>query len=294
MSRTIDRCLVAVAASLVTWVAVRSGTLESNESPATSLRSAATANANPATNPATDPAAGDPSSGQPLPSAGGQAPAPPSTAASNGPRAEFAAVRFGPLTEEEIDRCLTVAEAIDPNQAQALRDLRLLSEQKFLDGLRSSPRLRSLARLMREDPNAYNLKLVELRNRKVVAELSAQLQTAVARGDSPEAIDALATRLRPVLLLQEAFLYRARRAEADALKRQLVELEAALSDDLLTVDERVDRLVRDLIDKATPAQDAAGSGAHSDSGAGPGPGSSSGTAPTIASPAPRASGSPGG
>lgn len=269
MSRIVDRCLIATAASLLTFVAVQS----SGERPIDASTELAPApfwlRAHAA--------AQDGAASTPPASTSQSAPTTASTSNASDPPARvfLESVRFGPLTEDEIDRCLLVAEAINPAQARDLKHLRRLDEEKFRRGLEGSPRLRSLARLMREDPIAYDRKLLELRNRKNVANLTKRLTTAIRDGAPEEQIATLTRQLRMDLMLQEAFTMLSRRAQLDAMRRQADDLEARINADLVTAEQRVDERLQEILDQAVPAVDETAD-----------PGTGSGASPAIANPGP--------
>ena len=146
--------------------------------------------------------------------------------------------RAGPLTEEEIDRCLMVARDIDPPLHDGLLTLRDADPEEFRRRLASSHRLRFLAGLSRDEPHLYELKLIELRTDREVARLSEELRAAAERDDAV-AVGTLRPQLVAQMRVQQAFVLLARRQALDRMRERLESLERAYQQDVSTVDDRI-------------------------------------------------------
>lgn len=155
--------------------------------------------------------------------------------------------RPAPLTEDEIDRCLVVAQDIDPPLYDGLMALREADPAEFRERLARSQRLRFLANLRQDEPHLYELKLIELRTDREVARLSEELRAAAGREDQSR-VESLKPKLIAQMRMQQAFILLARKQTLDRMREKLEELERAYQEDLSTVDERImaeiDRLVR--------------------------------------------------
>lgn len=89
------------------------------------------------------------------------------------------------LSPAFVDRCLEVADDLDPQFAQELRSLCELDPAEFERVIRKQgPRLTGLAELKASDPDLYKLKLVELRVDQMVQDLARELR--YTRRDAPE------------------------------------------------------------------------------------------------------------
>lgn len=241
MSRLIDRCLMLAAGGLLGFAAAREVGLVSSPASAPAPAEAVTAAS----------AAPDP----------GTPDAPPRGDRRRGGAREMEALvgevvnlrpspggrRNGPLTEDEIDRCLVVARDIDPPLYDGLMALREADPDEFRSRLARSSRLRFLADLRQDEPHLYELKLIELRTDREVARLSEELRSAAVRGDA-DRVESLCPRLVAQMRMQQAFILLARKQTLDRSRERLEELERAYQEDLSTVDERiaaiVDRLAR--------------------------------------------------
>jgi len=144
----------------------------------------------------------------------------------------------GPLTEEEIDACLVVAEDVNPDLHRGLLALREADPDEFRRRLATSERLRFLAELRADEPHLYELKMIELRTDREVERLSDQLRAAAARGDA-RAIDALRPQLVTQMRMQQAFILLARKQALDRMREKLESFDRRYQQDLATVDERI-------------------------------------------------------
>jgi hypothetical protein len=244
MSRLIDRCLMLAAGGLLGFAAVRAADPPA-ESAAPAGIVAAAAPASPAS--------------------------PPSARSGRDPemealvdqvvrlRPERDRRRLGPLSVDEIDRCLVVARDIDPPLYEGLMALREADPDEFLRRLQGSGRLRFLANLRQDEPHLYELKLIELRTDREVARLSDELRAAAAREDAVS-VSSLRPQLVMQMRLQQSFILLARKQTLDRMREKLEMLDREYQRDVATVDERIAAAIDGIIsgsDSPGPASDPA-------------------------------------
>lgn len=239
MSRLIDRCLMLAAGGLLGFAAVRATGPSVEVEPG------------PGTTTAVAPAA-----------------APPATVPGRdvemealvdrvvGLRPGRGRGRLGPLTDDEIDRCLVVARDIDPPLYQGLMALREADPDEFLRRLGSSGRLRFLANLRQDEPHLYELKLIELRTDREVARLSEELRAASVRGDAVS-VSSLRPQLVMQMRLQQSFILLARKQTLDRMAEKLDSLERDYERDVSSVDERIAAAIDRIVDGPASAGGAA-------------------------------------
>lgn len=151
---------------------------------------------------------------------------------------EPAAPRAVVLDAGMVERCLEVADDVDPELGRRLRELRDRDPEIFVRRLQGSRSLIKLAELKSREPSLYDLKRRELQNERDVAELTARLREAAAAGAS---IEGLAGTLRMQVILQQAFRYHARQSWLGRLEDRVSRLERSLDEEKATIDARVDR-----------------------------------------------------
>ncbi|UCD75762.1 MAG: hypothetical protein JSV91_02370 [Phycisphaerales bacterium] len=156
------------------------------------------------------------------------------------------------LTPELIDACIGVAEDIDPQLAQRLISQREEDPAKLERLLHQrGRRLLDLALLKDNDPNLYDLKLVELKLDSQISETAAQLRAAYAAEDAAQ-IDVLESNLRLHLRLQLAFALRAREDYICRLQEHVERLQEQWEYDHAHIDELVELKFHQLIESSPP------------------------------------------
>lgn len=150
------------------------------------------------------------------------------------------------LGEELIERCLAVADEIDAAYGRRLRQLRIGSEEAFVDHLRRSRRLFELAELKRRDSARYQLELIQIRADAAVERMSHNYRRAVALGREETARSTLeqlrdSVRLQLGLELHDREDYLCRVQEVVNKLEQQFEQEKTQFNTL--VEQRVERLV---------------------------------------------------
>jgi hypothetical protein len=151
------------------------------------------------------------------------------------------------LTEDVVQRCLVVADEIDPAYGRRLRQLRIGSAEAFEDQLRQSRRLFELAELKRRDEAQYQLELIQIRADAEVERLSRSYDRAMRIGRVADA-QAILAQLRDSVRLQlglelhdrEDYLCRVQEV-VDKLQTQFDRDKAQFN---TLVELRVERLVK--------------------------------------------------
>lgn len=164
-----------------------------------------------------------------------------------------AATTFGQTATDDVQGpsletlCIRVAADIDANLGKQLAAMRDAEPEAFAQRLRKSPRLIKLAQLLRDDPNDYKLKMLEVRTDQNVLRLAREARAAQAAGrDAAEQISELRNQLR----LQEAFAFRARDEHLCRLQAEAEKEEAELATRKENVEDRVRERLQSLIDPA--------------------------------------------
>lgn len=165
----------------------------------------------------------------------------------------------GPLTDDEVDRCLVVASDVNERLHRSLLALQDADPAEFRARLEGSTRLRTLARLQAEEPHVYELKLIELRNGRNVKRVTVELQEAVRAGDESTLVR-LREQLRGEMRVQQAFRLLARKQYLEQLRDRLEALENEHREDLATVDERIAVQIDEIIARARDSAPRRGTG----------------------------------
>lgn len=160
--------------------------------------------------------------------------------ATNGDLPESDVDLTKPLSPEQVDSLIEVAEAIAPEWAQWLRDHRE-SDPATLNRAISNHgrRLVALAVLREQSPDLYALKIDELRIQREVGDAGRRYRAAVAAGDDAGAA-LLLDELRLKVTQQVDKELKARAAELVALDQQLRTLQKQVEEEQrqLTVESR--------------------------------------------------------
>ncbi len=269
MSRLVDRCLLLAAGGVLGFMAAR-GPASSTPPPTPSIAEGAggaeviAAGAVPAPAATTPPRTGTRPRPQ-RPPAGGDAAMDELVDEVVRLRPDERRRPRGPLTQDEIDRCLVVARDVAPELHRGLMALREADPEEFRRRLAGSDRLRFLAELRADEPHLYELKLIELRTDREVARLSEQLRAAASRGDDT-AVRSLRPQLVTQMRMQQAFILLARKQAIDRMREKLEAFERRYQRDVATVDERIQERVDAIITDA--ADTAAGRGGSATGAAG--------------------------
>ncbi|HMN94910.1 MAG TPA: hypothetical protein PKC43_00770 [Phycisphaerales bacterium] len=159
----------------------------------------------------------------------------------------------GPLSAEQVDGLIEVAEAIAPEWAEWLRNHRESDPEALRRAIGThGRRLVALAVLREQSPDLYALKIDELRIQREVGDVGRRYRIAAAAGDEAAA-SRLLEELRQKVTQQVDKELRARAAELVALDLQLKALQKQLEEEhrQLTQDTgnraaRIDDLVRSI------------------------------------------------
>ena len=159
------------------------------------------------------------------------------------------------LSQAFVDRCLEVADELDPEFAKQLRTLCEQDPTEFERIIRrQGPRLTGLAELKASDPKLYQLKLVELRVDASVQRLASEIRAV--RRDSPDdadRIDSLTQQLQGQLQIRlglelgNQMLYIERMEQQlkelkAQVERQRAEFDSVVQDELARLTGRPDRV----------------------------------------------------
>ena len=132
------------------------------------------------------------------------------------------------LSQAFVDRCLEVADELDPEFAKQLRTLCEQDPTEFERIIRrQGPRLTGLAELKASDPKLYQLKLVELRVDASVQRLASEIRAV--RRDSPDdadRIDSLTQQLQGQLQIRLGLELGNQMLYIERMEQQLKELKA--------------------------------------------------------------------
>lgn len=149
------------------------------------------------------------------------------------PRTETAVVRTpmagsSDLSQAFVDRCLEVADELDPEFAKQLRTLCEQDPAEFERIIRrQGPRLTGLAELKASDPKLYQLKLVELRVDASVQRLAAEIRNVQREApEDTDRIDSLTKQLQGQLQIRLGLELGNQMLYIERMEKQLEELKA--------------------------------------------------------------------
>ena len=154
--------------------------------------------------------------------------APKGTGPRIGPKAPKRPIASRDLSQAFVDRCLEVADELDPEFAKQLRTLCEQDPTEFERIIRrQGPRLTGLAELKASDPKLYQLKLVELRVDASVQRLASEIR-AVQRDapDDTDRIDSLTQQLQGQLQIRLGLELGNQMLYIERMEEQLKELKA--------------------------------------------------------------------
>jgi hypothetical protein len=165
------------------------------------------------------------------------------------PGAEPEPVAFTP---EFIDRCIEVANDLDPAVARRFEELRKRKPETFERALRLSRHLVFLAVLKERDDELYQLKLQEFKLDAQTRRLAQQVREAQRLGQTAPAAR-LEEELRSLVKLQLVQSIKARGEYLLKLREQVRAIEAELDRDAVRLSQDVDRRVAELLNPAMPS-----------------------------------------
>ena len=133
-----------------------------------------------------------------------------------------------PLPPAFADRCLEVAEQLDPQFAEELRSLCELDPVEFERVIRrQGPRLTGLAELQSSDPVLYQKKLIELKADAEVHRLAVELQQLIEKSPrDTDRIESLKKLLRGQLRIRLGFELHNQQLYIERIEEQLESLRA--------------------------------------------------------------------
>ncbi len=149
------------------------------------------------------------------------------------------------LTAEFLEKCLEVAEEVDPKLATRLRDMQRRSPgPAFERAVRNARHLAGLVRLKESDPTLYGIKLGELKVDAQVNALAAQVCDARRSGTGvPVELEA---ELRTLVEQQVGLSITARGMYLLRLRENMKALQDQLGEDASNFGRTVDRRMADL------------------------------------------------
>lgn len=157
------------------------------------------------------------------------------------------------LTEELAQRCIEVAQEVDPELAQRLSDARTKNPQEFESQMRAGGfgrRLLSLAQLKTHDPRLYNDKIAELTLAVQIDRVAGQVREIRRNADaSLSEVENLEGKLRALLQVQVALSIKARGEMLCRFEERAKELQTELDREArnfqTTVDARMAAITAD-------------------------------------------------
>jgi len=160
------------------------------------------------------------------------------------------------LSPAFIDRCLEVADELDPAFA---KQLRLLCEEDPAEFeriiRRQGPRLTGLAELKASDPKLYQLKLVELRVDASVQRLAVELRTVERETpDDTTRIESLTNQLQGQLQIRLGLELGNQMLYIERMEQQLKELKAQVESQRENFDQVVQAELARLSGRLDPVQ----------------------------------------
>ncbi len=159
---------------------------------------------------------------------------------------------------ELVECVLEVARQVEPDLAARLEETRALRPDEMARALREARHLLSLCRLRERDPGLYQDKIRELCLDAEISRIARALREAAAKG-TPEA-EGLEAQLRAGVEEQVAWSFKARGGYLLSLKKRVQELRDELDRDAGDFGATLERRIKELLDPATAAGDAAGAG----------------------------------
>ena len=167
-----------------------------------------------------------------------------------------APVASSALPKAFVDRCLDVAEQIDPQFAQELRTLCELDSAEFERIIRrQGPRLTGLAELKLSDPILFDKKLTELKADAEVQKLSITLRRTIAQTPEDSArIRSLRAQLRGHLIIRLGFELDNQRLYIERIEKQLAALKKRMISDRENFNELVEQELARLSGTQDPVQ----------------------------------------
>lgn len=147
----------------------------------------------------------------------------------------------GTMSQEVIDRCLEVADEVDPELAQRLRTLCVDDPTEFQRIMRNiGRRFLALAELKSRDPVLYDIKIKELQIESQVDRVSDQLAHALEDGDTQQA-DELESELRNLIRVQLALSIKAQGDYLRKLQEHVAALEKRIEREAANFDQIVEQ-----------------------------------------------------
>jgi len=151
------------------------------------------------------------------------------------------------LTPEMVDKCIEIADMVNPALATRLVEFRKKNPDLLKDRLRANGRqLIALALLEKEDETLYALKVAHLRLDVLVSDLGVQFRNALRSGDT-----ASVDQLEPVLMdhvnAQVVLSISEREAYLTQLRQRIERLECELEEDRANVDRLIEQRFRAVL-----------------------------------------------
>ncbi len=161
-----------------------------------------------------------------------------------------------PLPPAFADRCLEVAEQLDPQFAAELRSLCELDPAEFERVIRrQGPRLTGLAELQSSDPVLYQKKLIELKADAEVHRLAVELQQLLAESPrNTDRIESLKKLLRGQLRIRLGFELHNQQLYIERIEEQLESLRSRSACEREHFDEVVESQLARITGEAEPIQ----------------------------------------
>ena len=161
-----------------------------------------------------------------------------------------------PLPPAFADRCLEVAEQLDPQFAAELRALCDLDPAEFERVIRrQGPRLTGLAELQSSDPVLYQKKLIELKADAEVHRLAVELQQLIEKDPAnTDRIESLKKLLRGQLRIRLGFELHNQQLYIERIEEQLESLRARSACEREHFDEVVEAQLARITGQSEPIQ----------------------------------------
>ncbi|MBM44424.1 MAG: hypothetical protein CMJ36_05375 [Phycisphaerae bacterium] len=161
-----------------------------------------------------------------------------------------------PLPPAFADRCLEVAEQLDPQFAAELRALCDLDPAEFERVIRrQGPRLTGLAELQSSDPVLYQKKLIELKADAEVHRLAGELQQLIEKDPAnTDRIESLKKLLRGQLRIRLGFELHNQQLYIERIEEQLESLRARSACEREHFDEVVEAQLARITGQSEPIQ----------------------------------------
>lgn len=161
-----------------------------------------------------------------------------------------------PLPPAFADRCLEVAEQLDPQFAAELRALCEMDPAEFERVIRrQGPRLTGLAELQSSDPVLYQKKLIELKADAEVHRLAVELQQLIEKDPTnTDRIESLKKLLRGQLRIRLGFELHNQQLYIERIEEQLESLRARSACEREHFDEVVEAQLARFTGETEPIQ----------------------------------------